>query len=354
MKKSLQELAKLVGGEVVGDDSLKIEGIAKVEEVKEGEITFAVSNKFLCKAIKSEASAVIVPLEVKEFPKPIIRVKNPRLALAEILNLFYSPLQKASGIHPTALLGKNVRVGKGVTIGPYAVIGDEVKLGDGVFLSAGVYLGDKVVIDKKSFLHPGVTILNNITVGERVIIHSGAVIGSDGFGFVKKEDGTYYKIPQIGRVVIGNDVEIGANVTIDRATMGATRIGSGSKIDNLVHVAHNVTIGKNTAIVALVGISGSSNIGDGVILAGQSGVTEHVNIGNNAIIAAKSGVTKDISAGEFVSGFPARPHYKQKRIKAIINHLPQLVERVRSLEKEASEKPPESSSEILEKKLQEG
>jgi len=337
MKKSLQELAKLVEGEVVGDGSLKIEGIAKVEEAKEGEITFAVSNKFLCEAIKSKASAIIVPLEVKEFPKPIIRVRNPRLALAKILNLFYSPPRKASGIHPTALLGKNVRVGKGVTIGPYVVIGDEVKLGDEVFLSAGAYLGDKVVIGKRSFLHPGVTILNNITIGERVIIHSGAVIGSDGFGFVKKEDETYYKIPQTGRVVIGNDVEIGANVTIDRATMGATRIGSGSKIDNLVHIAHNVTIGKNAAIVALVGISGSSTIGDGVILAGQSGVTDHVNIGNNAIIAAKSGVTKDIEAGEFVSGFPARSHYKQKRIKAIINHLPQLLERVRRLEKKLQE-----------------
>jgi len=345
MKKSLQELANLVGGEVVGDSTLKIEGVAKVEEVKKGEIAFAVSNKFLCKAIESEASAVIVPLEVKEFPKPVIRVKNPRLALAKILNFFHSPSQKSSGIHPTALLGKGVRVGKDVTIGPYAVVGDEVKLGDEVSLSAGVYLGDKVVIGKKSFLYPGVTILNNVTIGERVIIHSGAVIGSDGFGFVKKDDGTYYKIPQVGKVLIDDNVEIGANVTIDRATMGATRIGSGSKIDNLVHIAHNVTIGKNTAIVALVGISGSSNIGDGAILAGQSGVTEHVNIGNNAIIAAKSGVTKDIKAGEFVSGFPARSHYKQKRIKAIIDHLPQLLERVRM------KKSSESSSKILKKKI---
>ncbi|MEA1963877.1 MAG: UDP-3-O-(3-hydroxymyristoyl)glucosamine N-acyltransferase [Candidatus Aerophobetes bacterium] len=337
MKKSLQELAKLVEGELVGNGSLKIEGVAKVEEAKKGEIALAASNKFLREAVKSKASAVIVPSEVKEFSKPIIRVKNPRLALAKILSIFYPPLRKVSGIHPTALLNKNVRVGKSVTVGPYAVIGDEVELGDEVFLSAGVYLGDKVVIGKESFLHPGVTILNNIKIGERVIIHSGAVIGSDGFGFVKKEDGAYYKIPQVGRVVIGDDVEIGANVTIDRATMGATRIGSGSKIDNLVHIAHNVTIGKNTAIVGLVGISGSSTIGNGVVLAGQSGVTDHVNIGDNAIVAAKSGVTKDISAGEFVSGFPARSHYKQKRIKAVINHLPQLLERVRRLEKKLPE-----------------
>lgn len=224
-------------------------------------------------------------------------------------------------------------MGKDVTMGPYTVLSDGVKLADNVYISSEVYLGNNVRIGKGSFIHPRVTILDNTIVGEKVIIHSGTVIGSDGFGFAKKEDGSYYKIPQVGKVVIEDEVEIGANVAIDRATIGETRIGSGCKIDNLVHIAHNVTLGRNVAIVGLVGISGSSTIGDGVILAGQAGVTDHVRIGNNTIVAAKSGVTKNIGPNQFVSGFPARPHSKQKRIKAIINQLPQLLERVRKLEK---------------------
>ena len=166
-----------------------------------------------------------------------------------------------------------------------------------------------------------------------MIIHSGAVIGSDGFGFVKKEDGSYYKIPQVGRVIVEDEVEIGANVSIDRATIGETRIGKGTKIDNLVHIAHNVKVGENVVMVALVGISGSSSIGDGVILAGQAGVTEHVNIGSGAVVAAKAGVTKDIPPNLFVSGFPARNHAKQKRIKAVTYRLPEILKRIERLEK---------------------
>jgi len=291
MEKSLRELAELVEGRVERGGSVKVKGVAKVEEAKEGEITLAISEKFLHKARQSQASAVIVPLGVKDFSKPVIQVRNPRLAFAQIL-----------------------------------------ELADNVYISSEVYLGNNVKIGKGSFIHPRVTILDNTIVGEKVIIHSGTVIGSDGFGFAKKEDGSYYKIPQVGKVVIEDEVEIGANVAIDRATIGETRIGSGCKIDNLVHIAHNVTLG-NVAIVGLVGISGSSTIGDGVILAGQAGVTDHVRIGNNTIVAAKSGVTKNIGPNQFVSGFPARPHSKQKRIKAIINQLPQLLERVRKLEK---------------------
>jgi len=336
-EKSLGELAELVQGKVKGDKKVRIYGVAGAEEAKEGEITFAVSDKFLSKARESQASAVIVPSGIEKFPKPIIRVENPRLAFAKVLELFAPQTRRFSGIHPTAIIGKNVKIGRNAVIGPWTVIGDETKLEDNVYLSARVYLGNKVTIGKGSFIHPNVSILNDTIIGEKVIIHSGAVIGSDGFGFVRKEDGSYHKIPQIGRVVIGNEVEIGANVTIDRATVGETRIGAGCKIDNLVHIAHNVTLGKNVVIVALVGISGSSTLGNGVILAGQAGVTEHVKIGDNVIVAAKSGVTKDIPSNSFVSGFPARPHSKQKRIKAIINHLPDLLKRVKKLEKLVSE-----------------
>jgi len=333
MEKSLRELAELVEGRIERDGSVKVKGVAKVEEAKKGEITLAISEKFLHKARQSQASAVIVPLWVKDFSKPVIQVKNPRLAFAQVLELFAPQPPRLSGIHSTVLIGVNVEMGKDVTMGPYTVLGDGVKLADNVYISSEVYLGNNVKIGKGSFIHPRVTILDNTIVGEKVIIHSGTVIGSDGFGFAKKEDGSYYKIPQVGKVVIEDEVEIGANVAIDRATIGETRIGSGCKIDNLVHIAHNVTLGRNVAIVGLVGISGSSTIGDGVILAGQAGVTDHVRIGNNTIVAAKSGVTKNIGPNQFVSGFPARPHSKQKRVKAIINQLPRLLERVRKLEK---------------------
>ena len=332
MKKSLKELSDLVGGEISGENVF-IKGIAKVEEAKEGEITFAVSGRFLKKAEQSKASAVIVPLEVKEFNKPIIRVKNPRLAFAQLLEFFTPQRFRFLGVHTTAIIGKNVKIGQRVTIGSYSVVEDGVILGDDVYLSSFTYLGRGVSVGKGSFLHPRVTVLDGTSIGERVIIHSGAVIGSDGFGFVKKEDGSYYKIPQVGRVIVEDEVEIGANVSIDRATIGETRIGKGTKIDNLVHIAHNVKVGENVVMVALVGISGSSSIGDGVILAGQAGVTEHVNIGSGAVVAAKAGVTKDIPPNLFVSGFPARNHAKQKRIKAVTYRLPEILKRIERLEK---------------------
>ncbi len=332
MKKKLKELSSMVKGEMRGEDVL-IKGIAKVEEAKEGEITLAVSGKFLKKAEQSKASAVVVSLEVEEFNKPIIRVKNPRLAFAQLLELFAPQKFRFVGIHTTVVIGKDVKIGKRVTIGPYSVIEDGANLGDDVYLSSFVYLGQGVSVGKRSFFHPRVTILYGTSIGTGVIVHSGAVIGSDGFGFVKKEDGSYYKIPQIGRVIIEDEVEIGANVAIDRATVGETRIGKGTKIDNLVHIAHNVKVGKNVAMVALVGVSGSSSIGDGAVLAGQSGVIEHVNIGPGVMVAAKAGITKDIPPNLFVSGFPARNHAKQKRIKAITYRLPEILKRIERLEK---------------------
>ncbi len=338
MKKTLEELARLVRGEVEGDGETAIDGVGKVEEAKKGEITLAVSKTFLCQAKKSQASAVIVSLEVRDFSKPTLRVKNPRLAFAQILEVFYPQIQKLSGIHPTAIIGKDTKVSKKVTLGAYVVVGDAARIEEGAYISSGVYIGNRVVIGKNSLLFPGVTVLDDTAIGEEAIIHSGATIGSHGFGFVRKEDGSYYKIPQIGRVVIQDRVEIGSNVTIDRATIGETRIGSGCKIDNLVHIAHNVTLGINVAIVALVGISGSSTLEDGVVMAGQAGVTEHVTIGNNSRVAAKSVVTKNIAPGSFVSGFPARPHQRQKKIKALINRLPQLVERLKKLEERAKDK----------------
>lgn len=333
MNRTLDELARLVNGEIEGDKSVVIKGVAGAEEAKEGDITFAVSDKFLRIAENSQASAIVVPLKMRNFSKPVIKVENPRLAFAKILEIYAPPKPAFKGIHPTAVIGDRVEIGKGVNIGAYSIVEEGSVIEDNVYLGGFVYLGREVLIGEGTFIHPRVTVLDRTSIGKRVIIHSGAVIGSDGFGFVKRKDGSYHKIPQIGRVVIEDDVEIGANVTIDRATTGETRIGRGTKIDNLVHIAHNVNVGSNVAIVALVGISGSCKIGNGVILAGQAGVTDHVCIGDNTVVAAKSGVTKDIPPGVFVSGFPARNHIKQKRVKATINRLPELVRRIHRIEK---------------------
>ncbi|RLE13749.1 UDP-3-O-(3-hydroxymyristoyl)glucosamine N-acyltransferase [Candidatus Aerophobetes bacterium] len=338
MSKTLGELARLVNGEIIGDEGLVIRGVASVEEAKEGDITFAVSEKFLRMAESSKASAVVVPSGIDNFCKPVIKVENPRLAFAKILEIYAPAKPESSGIHKTAVISDRVKIGKGVTIGPYSIIEEGSIIEDNVYLSGFVYLGREVFIGEGTFIHPRVTILDRISIGKKVIIHSGTVIGSDGFGFVRKMNGSYYKIPQIGRVVIEDNVEIGANVTIDRATTGETRIGQGTKIDNLVHIAHNVSIGSNVAIVALVGISGSCKIGSGVILAGQAGVTDHVCIGDNTVVAAKSGVTKDVPSDTFVSGFPARNHIKQKKVKAMVNRLPELVKRVQRIEKMLGDK----------------
>ncbi|MBE0477649.1 UDP-3-O-(3-hydroxymyristoyl)glucosamine N-acyltransferase [Candidatus Aerophobetes bacterium] len=333
MNKSLKELALLVGGKIKGDEHIIIKGVAKVEDVKEGEITFAVSGKFLSLAEKSKASAVIIPQEVENFSKPVIQTANPRLAFARVLEIFAPLAPEFKGIHPSAIISEGVKIGRGATIGPLCIIQEGAKIGDNAYISGFSYLGRDVSVGERTFLHPRVTVLDKTSIGKKVIIHSGAIIGSDGFGFVKTEDSSYYKIPQIGRVVIEDAVEIGANVTIDRATTGETRIGRGTKIDNLVHIAHNVTVGKNVAIVALVGISGSSCVGDGAVLAGQVGISDHVSIGANSIVGAKSGITKDIPANSFVWGIPARDHLVQKKITAVVHRLPELLKRVQKLEK---------------------
>lgn len=340
MRKTLGELAQLVKGEARGDEEIEIEGVGRLDGAKKGEIIFVLDKRFLSLAKKSNASAVVVPLEIENFPKPFIRVKNPRLAFAQIMEVF-SPLHHPfSGIHPSTFIKEGVKLGKEVSIGPYTVVEEDVEIGDEVYISSLCYLGKGVKVGEGSFLAPHVTLLEGTVIGKKVIIHPGAVIGADGFGFARREDGSYHKIPQTGIVVVEDEVEIGANVTIDRATIGETRIGKGTKIDNLVHIAHNVTIGTNVAIVALVGISGSSKIGDRVILAGQVGVTDHVSIGHDTIVAAKSGVTKNIPAGRFVSGFPARSHGKQKRIKASLNRVPELIKKVQALERKLNKLSP--------------
>jgi UDP-3-O-[3-hydroxymyristoyl] glucosamine N-acyltransferase len=326
----LSDIASVLGAELAGED-VEISGIAGIEEAKEGQLTWIKDETMTGRAEGSSASAVIVPVSAGPVNKPVLKVKNPRLGFARVLSLFNPPRTFPQGIHPTAVLGRNVTVGEGVYIGPCAVLGDEVKLGRGVVIRAGACLGDRVEIGDEAVIHPGVVILDRVEIGARTIIHSNSVIGADGFGYVK--DGSrHFKIPQVGSVVIGEDVEIGACVTIDRATTGNTFIGRGSKIDNLVQIAHNVRVGEDTIIISQSGVAGSTRIGDRVLVAAQAGIGQHLEIGSDSVVASRSGVDKDIASGSVVSGYPIQNHRQELRFQAALRQVPRLLERVRKLE----------------------
>jgi UDP-3-O-[3-hydroxymyristoyl] glucosamine N-acyltransferase len=337
MQKTLREIAKLLDGEVVGDADIVITGVSGIKEAREGDITFLANPKYLPLMEKTRASAIITSKEIKTAPKPIIRTENPSLAFAKMVS-FMAPeeIRHPQGIHPTAILGKGVVLGKDVAIGPYTVIEDNVQVGDEVIIYSGCFIGHHTKIGNNSLIYANVSIRERITIGNRVIIHSGTVVGSDGFGFATIE-GLHHKIPQVGTVEIGDDVEIGANVTIDRARFDKTVIGSGTKIDNLVQIAHNVVIGENSIIVAQVGISGSTTVGKNVILAGQVGLVGHINIGDNVVVMAQSGVSKSIPAGIMAWGYPAKPANVAKRVNACVQNLPRLYETIAELKKKIEE-----------------
>ncbi|MDH7480778.1 MAG: UDP-3-O-(3-hydroxymyristoyl)glucosamine N-acyltransferase [Armatimonadota bacterium] len=330
--KTLKELAELVGGEASGDLNTIITGAADISDAVEGDIVFAESPKLMVEAEKSAASAIITSFGIPGDSKPVIRVQNPRYAFARVLEAFSPVAEREIGIHPSAYVGQNVTIGERVSVGFNAYIGNDVVLGNDVTIRPFAYVGNSVNIGDGCTIHPFVSIYDGVTIGNRVIIHSGSVIGADGFGYTRVGD-THYKIPQIGTVIICDDVEIGANVTIDRARTGKTEIGRGTKIDNLVQIGHNCSIGENCIIVAQVGLSGSITVGNRVILAGQAGLKDHITIGDDAIICARSGVIGDIPPGAFVSGYPARSHKEQLRIAAATQKLPELAKLVQELEK---------------------
>ncbi len=330
---TLKEIAEFIGGELVGEPGTVINGVSGIKEAEPGDITFLANPKYSPYIEKTQASAIITPLDVKTAAKPIIRTANPSLAFTKAISLFVSDtVRHPKGIHPAAILGKDVRLGKDVAIGPYTVIEDNVSIGDKTIIYAGCYVGRLCRIGRDSLIYPNVSIRESTSIGSRVIIHSGTVIGSDGFGYLPI-DGVQHKIPQLGTVEIADDVELGANVTIDRARFDKTIIGKGTKIDNLVHIAHNVVIGENSIIVAQAGISGSTTIGRGVTLAGQAGLVGHITVGDGAIVAAQAGVTKSVPANTIVSGYPAKPHAIAKRINACVQNLPRLYEMVNELKK---------------------
>lgn len=337
MRKTVKEIADFIKGEVVGDQNTVITGVAGIEDAVQGDITFISNPKYAAFLDKTGASAIITSREITSASKPLIRTENPSIAFVKAV-AFILPAETVhpKGIHPTAIIGKGVRLGKDVAIGPYAVIEDEASIGDNSILYAHVYVGRRTAVGSNTLIYANVSLRESITIGSRVIIHSGSVIGSDGFGYVTVE-GLHQKIPQIGTVVVEDDVEIGSNVSIDRARFDKTLIGKGSKIDNLVHIAHNVEIGNNCLIVAQVGISGSTKIGNNAILAGQVGLVGHIKIGNNAVVMAQSGVNKSVADGVMVWGYPAKPVAIARRVNASVQNLPRLYESVSQLKKKIEE-----------------
>ena len=295
----LTEIASLVGGKLVGNGTLNIKGFSAINDASDGALVFVLEDKYLADALDSKASAFVVPEQSRVGGKNAVLVKNPRLAMAKILSHYSGKPGIEPGIHKLACVQKTAKIGKNVSVGPFSFIGD------------GSVIGDNTVI------HPNVTIYNNVEIGRDCIVHSGTRIGMDGFGFVPTGKG-FEKIPQVGGVVIGDNVEIYSNVCIARGTLGNTVIGSGTKIDNLTHIAHNCEIGKNCAITGLVGFAGSVKLGNNVSVGGQAGFAGHLTVGENAVIMARAGVTKDIPSNSIVSGFPAQDHKKEMELQAAI------------------------------------
>ena len=329
---TLNQLADLVGGKAIGQSDIEILGVSELHDGKPETISFLGNPKYRKHLNSTKASAVIVSNAELLEGRSGIEVQNPQLAFSKILKIFNPELPIQKGVHSTAVIDPTARIDKDVTIGPYAVIEANSKIGKGTIVGASSIISSNSIIGKKCRIHPRVTLYHNSLVGDRVVIFSGSVIGSDGFGFVTEKD-THHKIPQVGKVIIGSDVEIGANCVIDRATIGTTRIGNMTKLDNLVHIAHNVKIGVGCLLAAGVGIAGTVTIKDFCIFAGQSGVVPHVTIGPKAIIAAQSGVTKSLEGGELYSGMPARKIREQHKKNAVLQSLSVLKKRVDNLEK---------------------
>jgi UDP-3-O-[3-hydroxymyristoyl] glucosamine N-acyltransferase len=328
------EIARHLQGEVVGDATATLTGFAPAAGAKSGDLTFAENEGYFARAEQSAATAIIADGRFKSDRKILIRVPNARIAFAKAMALFFPERTWAAGIHPTAVVAASAKVDASAHLGPHCVVGERVRIGARAVLQAGSCVGDDSKLGDDVNLFPNVTIYPDTEIGRRVRIHGGTVVGSDGFGYVQ-EGGVHLKVPQIGNVIIGDDVEIGANVTIDRGALGPTVIGKGTKIDNLVQIAHNVEIGEGSLIISQVGISGSCKFGKYVILAGQAGFAGHLKIGDRVTVSAQSGVMTDIPAGQTWLGSPAQPDKPAKRQYIALQRLPELLKRVAELEKQS-------------------
>jgi UDP-3-O-[3-hydroxymyristoyl] glucosamine N-acyltransferase len=321
---SLGEISEFIKAEMKGDPALRITGIGSLEDALPGQLSFLVDSRYEHLVSSCRASAFIVPQAFRELDFNLLITDNPYLALARAAQLFSSSRSDEAGIHATSLLGENIQFGEGVSVGPFVHIGDNCKIGAGTKIGTGAYIGKNVILGDNCLIHPRVCVLARCIVGDRVIIHSGAVIGADGYGYAQDEQGRHIKIPQTGIVQIDDDVEIGANATIDRATFGKTWIKRGTKIDNLVMIAHNVIVGEDCAIVSQVGISGSTRLGNHVVLGGQVGIAGHIEIGDKVKIGAKSGILHSIKPDQAIVGIPGVPHDDWFKTYANIQRLPRL------------------------------
>jgi UDP-3-O-[3-hydroxymyristoyl] glucosamine N-acyltransferase len=332
MKLTAQQVAELVEGKLQGDAGVTVTGAQGVDEADSADVSFISNPKYRDRANNTKAGLLLVPPDLTGLERTVIIVKNPQLAFAKILTILYKERLAGmpSGIHKTAIIAPDAVIGAGVSIGPYCVIENGVRIGARSRIMAQCYIGEGSSVGEDCLIYPRVTMREAVEIGSRVIIHPGTELGSDGFGFVPTGQGIF-KIPQIGRVEIGDDVEIGGNVTVDRATTGVTRIGRGTKIDNLVQIAHNVHIGEYCMIVAQTGIAGSTVIGNGVTVAAQAGIAGHLHIGNGVTIAGRAGVTTNLKDKEIVSGFPARPHREDLKLQALLHRLPWIFEQIKKL-----------------------
>jgi UDP-3-O-[3-hydroxymyristoyl] glucosamine N-acyltransferase len=329
----LRDIASLVNGEVIGPpkaDDIEITGVSGIRSAREGDITFLSAEHYRKYLAGCKASCILIKEPIEGLQTTQLRVSNPHLAFAKLLGHFYIKPQKPLGISEHAIVSDKATVGKDISIFPFSFISDNVSIGNGTIIYPHVFVGHDTTIGEDCIIYPNVTLRENVRIGNQVIVHSGSVIGSDGFGYVF-EGGKHHKIPQVGGVIIEDDVEIGSNVSVDRATTGNTIVGEGTKIDNLVQIAHNVTIGKNSIIVAQVGIGGSTEIGDFVSLAGQVGVADHAKIESGTIIGAQSGVMGNVAKGIY-TGSPVMPHREWLKTQAIIAKLPELYKKIRELE----------------------
>jgi UDP-3-O-[3-hydroxymyristoyl] glucosamine N-acyltransferase len=332
----LGELASRLGAELRGNPDVEVTGVKGIEEAGASEITFVANPKYGGLARKTKAAAVLVEPEFPEIEAATLRLKNPYHAFSRALGMFYQPPAYAPGVHATAVVDATAEIGEGAHIGAYVVIGPNVKLGPGATLLPHVVLYPGVKAGRKLFAHAHAVVRENCELGDDVTLENGAIVGADGFGFSKNDQGHWVKIPQSGPVRLGDRVDVQANACVDRATIGWTEIGDGSKIDNLVQVGHGSRVGKNTLICAQTGLAGSSVVGDNVILAGQTGVAGHCTVGDGVILTAQSAVSHDVAAGKMISGSPGFDNRVWLRAVAIFQRLPELLKRIDRLEKRAS------------------
>jgi len=335
VKKTVKELAQFLGGTVIGDENREISDVKGLAEAGSDDISFAVEpyTEYLPQV---HAGAVITEKEYPAGDNTLVLVENPRLAFSKLLELFHPRQSVKQGIHPTAVVDESATIGENTAVMAYAVIGKNVRIGAGSVIYPYVFIGDNVTIGANAAIYPGAVIMENTVMGDNAVIRAHAVIGGGGVG-VATTDGQETRPPQIGNVTIGDDVEIGACTTIDNGTLGSTKVGRGTKIDNLVHLGHNVEIGEDCFVIAQTGIAGSTKVGNHVIFAGQTGCTGHITIGDNVTFAGKSGIVGNVASNTVNAGFPARPHIEWSRTQVYIKKLPDLAKTVKALEKRLAE-----------------